>query len=229
MKKMVAAFILYFGICQGRVGAEPSVLVDGRVNDLNPKVYEALIKIDEATKGSGVLTTSAAQFLCEEINADQQIDTAETDLLVEMTVDRSRLVRISKKNAPTETVTFGTAFGTSRQVLRDLLLPQKTLDSLLATGAQGWRQLAFLSERSPADAAAVQTHLQQYITALWGQSNLDNKYQPLRGFIKQADTDLQTLPEAPHRQAQAVLYQALVQADAQLGDVIPNVFYSWLK
>ncbi len=229
MKRILSTMVLCVGFCGVSVSAEPAVVMDGRVNGLNALAYGALEMTYRLSGASGVMSPEAAQFLSQVIKSDEQMDPVETELLLELTLDRSRLVKVSNSNAPAESVTFGTTFGEARKILRELLLPQKTLDGLLTNGADGWKQVAFLSERSPSDAAAVQKHVKQHLASLWRQSNLDNKYLPLRDFLKQADSDMKTLPEATRKRARAALYQAAVQADADLHDVIPNVFYGWLQ
>lgn len=229
MKKIALAAILSLSCLTVPVFAEAIVYTDAIVNGLNPVVYNALLRIRQATGNSGVLHAQAAQFLGQAMLADQHIDPIETELLVELTQDKARLVRIYPANRQADALILGTTSGAARQVLRELLLPQKTLDHLLTAGADGWTQLARLSERSPADAKQVQGYLQKYLTLVWGNSTLSNRYEPIRGFIKQADIDLKTLPAADHKQAQLVLYQALVQTDAQVKGNIPDFFYSWLK
>ena len=61
------------------------------------------------------------------------------------------------------------------------------------------------------------------MVAIWKQSNLENRFSPFRDFVKQADADLKTLPEENRKPSRAVLYEALVQTDAQVGDAIPPV------
>lgn len=229
MKKIAAAGLLCIGLSGTAISAEPTEVTDGRVNGLNARTYDALQRINQASRASGIISAQAARFLGQEIVADQQMDPVETDLLLELTQDRSRLVKVSKENAHEEVVTFGTTSGETRKILRDLLLPQKTLEILLTSGPAGWKEVALLSERSPSDADDVQKYVQQHLASLWRQSNLDNKYLPLRDFLKQADIDMKTLPEAVYKSARSVLYQSVVQVDADLLDSIPNAFYSWLK
>ena len=55
-------------------------------------------------------------------------------------------------------------------------------------------------------------------------SNLDNKDLPLGDFLKQPDSDMESLPKATQKLAKTALYQGNVQRDADLRDVIQDAF-----
>ena len=203
--------------------------INGRVTGLNTDVMNSLNKIKSENGGRGILSTQDAQELSGAINKDGKIDAAEEDLLVELTQDQSRLVKVSSAESSPNQVTFGTASGSARNILQETLAPRKKIEAMIDNGAQGFKDLTKVYSRSPADAERVVDILVGKAGKAWDASNLGNRYEPLRSFIATAYSGVNSLEGKANADGRNMLHEALKQVDQNVGDRIPDVFYNWVR
>ncbi len=203
--------------------------INGRVTGLNKTTFDALEKVNVSTNRTGVLSADAAKELSQAILKDGKIDTAEEDLLIELTQDKSRLVSVSSADSAPNQVTFGTAKGNAKNILLETLAPRKKIEEMIDNGAQGFKDLTKVYSRSPADAKRVVDILVSKAGKAWDASSLGNRYEPLRTFIATAYSGVNALEGQANTDGRNMLHEALKQVDQNVGDRIPDVFYNWVR
>jgi hypothetical protein len=201
--------------------------IDGRVSGLNNDVFQTLQNIKKTNSGS--LTEADAKALQTAINKDGKIDSAEQDLLTELTQSNIRAITIQSADSPANSLVFGTTLGKARNLLQETQTPTSKLDSLAGQGPDGIGELTKIYQRSPADADRVVAALARKGSEAWDKSNVGNTYGPLRTMISSAYSGVNKLEGQDNSDARWMLHKAIKQIDTQKGDAVPDFLYNWVR
>ncbi len=201
--------------------------VNGRVNGLNNNVYDTLKEIK--SKNKGALNPNDATKIAQAVKQDNKIDAAEEDLLVELTQNNVRSIRVSSSKNPANTVSFGTAVGKTQKMLQETLIPTSELEKLSGQGAAGIKKLVSVYQRSPADAERVVKALAKKGAEAWEKSAVTNAYAPLRDMISASYSGVKALEGESHDAGRDMLHQSIKQIDLKKGDAIPDFLYNWIR
>jgi hypothetical protein len=201
--------------------------IDGRVSGLNKDVFQTLQNIKKTN--SGALTEANAKELQVAINKDGKIDSAEQDLLTELTQSNIRTINIQSADSPANSLVFGTTAGKARSVLQETQTPTAELDKLATQGGEGIQALTKIYQRSPADAERVTNALAKKGLEAWDKSGVTNAYGPLTSMISSAFSGIKKLEGQDNSDARLMLHGAIKQIDTTKNDAIPDFLYNWIR
>lgn len=201
--------------------------IDGRVSGLNKDVFQTLQNIKKTN--AGALSEADAKAIQTAINKDGKIDSAEQDLLTELTQSNLRSITIQSADAPAQSVVFSTTSGKTRSVLQETQVSTAQLNKLASQGADGIQELTKIYQRSPADAERVVNALAKEGLAAWDKSSVTNAYKPLAQMISASYSGINKMTGQDNTDARWMLHRAIKQIDTQKSDAIPDFLYNWIR
>jgi t-SNARE complex subunit (syntaxin) len=201
--------------------------IDGRVSGLNNDVFQALQNIKKTN--SGALSETDAKTLQTAINKDGKIDSAEQDLLTELTQSSLRSINIQSADSPAQSVVFATTSGKARSVLQETQTSTAQLKKLASEGEKGIQELTKIYQRSPADAERVVAVLAKEGLAAWDKSSVTNGYGPLTQMISSAYAGINKMSGQDNTDGRWMLHKAIKQIDTVKNDAIPDFLYNWIR
>lgn len=197
-----------------------------------PELFAALERIWDSD-GQMIWTEAKVEALGQFIIQDGEVDAVERDLISEMTYPFVRVfVAYPDSQAdPFEGVNV-MAGTTANDLLRTPLL------SLLSAGDLSWNaedrtgSLQSLFEaalQSPLAAKRVKKLIREEVARIAAGSTAENAYGPLRAFIKEAMSILNTFEGDDNSALRAVLHEAVEQGVEGAPVTQPRFLYNWIR
>jgi hypothetical protein len=202
--------------------------VDGNVSNLNRDVFSALKSIKDPQH----ITADEAQTLQKAILKDGHIDSAESDLLQELTQDKFQSIKVSAQKSADfhpDDLSLAPVNGAMKQDLQTLRTHPEELNRLWAGGSDGLGEMVKLYSTSPQAKNMIMNFIGQKFQDAWKNSDVMNGYGPLRDLIGQSFNTLKSSDPETARNGRQMLFDAAQALDRYLGGSVPDFLYNWLK
>lgn len=150
----------------------------------------------------------------------------------ELTQDKVRTINISSAANPTNVLTFGTSTGKVQASLLETQTPTSYLNELTNKGAEGFKELTAIYQRSPADANRVVNVLSNKASQAWEKSAISNAYSPLRTMIADAYAGVNQLQGKDNDAGRWMLHRAIEKTDRNAdgsNGAVPDFLYNWIR
>lgn len=207
------------------VPAQAQGVPDREVNGLNAPVFTVLQRWLQM-RGQAILDTEGAKELAAAITMDGTVDSAERDLLVELSQRNFYAISIGRGATPggDQRIMLYPSAGEAKQIL--FLAIDPALEAAWTSQHHGWGELL-------ANAAADRPHVKAYLTVKLGvaaaESNMANRYKPFRDLVSALYADAALAPGSDSSAARTLLHEAAQEADREAGDKLPDFLYNWVK
>lgn len=201
--------------------------IDGKVTNLNQQVASTLQRVQRATPGK--ITEAGANEIKKAILQDNKIDAGEQDLLDELTQTDVKQITVFAAGSNSPVAVTYPAPGKAKQILESTKFHRDNLDGLWNNGAEGFKQLSEIAARSPEENTRIVDFVASKLTTSWEQSNMGNRYQPLRTVISNAYGFAGSSGGDNVNRGRNILHAAMQKVDKQAGDSIPDFLYNWVR
>ena len=191
---------------------------------MNQSVFATLQRLQVQSLSS--LDVAGAREVAAAVALDGKVDSAERDLLEELTQRNVRTVSIGRGVAPAgdQRVMLYPTSGEAQQVL--VLAIDPALETAWASTRHGWGELL---AKAGSDRAHVKRYLVTKLTEKANESNVANRYKPFRDLISELHVDAALAPGSDPAAARALLFEAAQETDRAVGGKLPDFLYNWVN